>query len=80
MRKKNPLCKTCGNCKRFYVVYGFKPARTHIVYCTVKGEPTESASSCERWCKKEVLYDLSSERFDEAAENIKFLMRLFQNK
>ncbi len=73
-------CKNCNACKRAYVRYAVYYWRHGELYCAVNDSITVADNTCEHWRKKqEEEYDLSARRFDEAEEDIKRLMMMFDD-
>ncbi len=78
--KNGKTCSTCNACKQIYrrLCLGFFSNKWY--YCAVRCEMTKRENSCENWRKKQAVYDLSAQRFDEAERDIKALMEYFKDK
>ncbi len=73
-------CKTCNACKQIYRRWCVRFWSDKRYYCAVRREMTKRENSCEDWREKQIAYDLSAQRFDEAERNIKVLMEYFKDK
>ena len=74
-------CKTCDNCKSIYRLALFRHYKCEKHYCVGRNDLTNAEGCCERWKRKRrENVDLSSGRFDEVIEDIKYLMEYFTER
>lgn len=74
-RIRTKRCETCAACGRLYRKKWFFFGRSKKLYCTALREMTEAENSCNEWKKREVICDLSSERFAEAEKDVAAISR-----
>ena len=68
-------CKTCDKCKQLYRRPEYRFYKDDKLYCTEREYVTDGDGCCECWQKKYCENESLSERFDEAIDDIKYLMK-----
>lgn len=69
-------CKNCNFRKMLYRRYAFIFGKCKIYYCAHHERIIRTGDGCDCRHKKEVQYDLSGTRFDEAVDDIEFLKKI----
>ena len=68
-------CKTCDNCRQLYRRPEYRFYKDDKLYCAERENVTDGDDCCERWKKKQNKEESLSERFDEAIDDITYLLK-----
>lgn len=67
-------CKTCDKCKIIHVKVGVKLRSGKLHYCEANKKLVDVDDKCRKWTKRELEYDLSSQRFDKAQDDMNAIL------
>lgn len=74
-------CKSCDACKKLYEKFYYSYFKNRKYYCELFEKLTEGGGVCESYKpKREMETDLSSERFDRAEEDVKYITENLTDK
>ena len=79
MKSTIKSCETCNHCKKVYRLGGLTYSPFTKYYCDHNDEILTEYTACEHWQHTVKTFDFSPERFDQAEDDIKALLKIFEN-
>lgn len=67
-------CKTCDKCKVIHVKVGAKLRSGKLHYCEANKKLVDIDDKGRKWTKRELEYDLSSQRLDSAQDDMNAIL------